>query len=98
MPIHDWTLEESLSALVMQAELLLVTRNATAIRHYRPLLLRGANLIESRRDTTTNMFLVGVAANLLAPSFGGWRLPNGRRAHAYMCGISVTYVAALNRL
>ena len=31
VPIHDWTLEETLSAVVMQAELLVITRNTSAI-------------------------------------------------------------------
>lgn len=152
MPIHDWTIEETLSALVMQAELLLISRNMTLVSAMLPLFLRTSNLLESRRDSTTNMFLTGlvcifrtmpvhalafvpplsplrplvfvcfspchphcsrwhpvlpisswapnttgVASNLLAPSFGAWRLPSGRRAWAYMCGISVTYTAALNR-
>jgi hypothetical protein len=82
----------------MQSELLLVTRNMSDIEHYLPLFLRTSNLLESRRDTTTNLFLCGPACNLLAPSFGGWALPNGRHAHAYMTGLSVTYAAALNRL
>jgi hypothetical protein len=34
---------------------------------------------------------------LLAPSFAGWKLGNGKYEHAYMTGISVSYIAALNR-
>ena len=99
VPIHDWTLEESLSALVMQAELLLITRNASGIRVFLPLFLRTSNLIESRRDPATSMttFLSGPSSNLLAPSFAGWRLDNGRHAWSYLTGITITYSAALDR-
>jgi hypothetical protein len=61
VPIHDWTLEETLSGVVMQAELLLVTRNISAIKRFLPLSLRTSNLIESRRDPAMGMqtFLSG---------------------------------------
>ena len=51
VPLHDWTIEESLSAVVMQAELLLVTRNITAVREFFPLFLRTAALLEGRRHS-----------------------------------------------
>ncbi len=98
MPIHDWTLEETLSAIIMQSELLLISRNLSAAAVFESMFLRTSNLIESRRDTTVNMFLTGPSTNLLAPSFAGWKLDNGVYAHAYMTGISVSYIAALNRL
>ena len=59
VPIHDWTLEESLSAVIMQAELLLMSRNETGMAHFLPLFMRTLNLIESRRDTVRNLFLSG---------------------------------------
>ena len=62
--IHDWTLEETLSAVMMQAELLLISRNTSAISQFLPLFLRTSNLIESRRDTTVNMFLTGPSTNV----------------------------------
>ena len=98
--IHDWALEETLSSVVMQAELLLTSRNRTAIREFLPYFLRVSNLLESRRDPATGMtlFLSGVASNLLAPSFGAWKLDNGRAAWSYLTGISVTYSAALDRV
>jgi hypothetical protein len=37
-------------------------------------------------------FLSGPSSNLLAPSFGGWTLDNGRHAWSWMTGISVTCV------
>ena len=65
MPIHDWTIEETLSALVMQAELLLISRNMTLVSAMLPLFLRTSNLLESRRDSTTNMFLTGLVCIFL---------------------------------
>ena len=100
VPIHDWTLEETLSGLVMQSELLLISRNMSAIIEFLPKALRTSNLIEGRRDAATGMqtFLSGPSSNLLAPSFGGWTLDNGRHAWSYMTGISVTYSGALKKL
>ena len=94
MPAHDWTLEETLSAVVMQAEVLLVTRNVSDIEHFLPLFLRTSNLLESRRDAATNMetFLSGPSSNLLAPSFGGWPLDNGEHAWSYLSGELVCWV------
>jgi hypothetical protein len=90
-------LEETLSAIIMQAELLLISRNETAMAQFLPQFLRTSNLIESRRDTTCNMFLSGPSTNLLAPSFAGWKLDNGKYEHAYLAGLSISYIAALNR-
>ena len=172
VPIHDWTLEETLSGVVMQAELLLISRNVSAMAVFLPQSLRTSNLVEGRRDAATGMqvglssvprrtpwrtagdtstarfraagarrggvgaafehghgarmharreskegaqphplrccccflflppqmFLSGPSSNLLAPSFGGWALDNGRHAWSYMTGISVTYSAALIKL
>lgn len=96
VPQHDWTMEESLSAVVMQAEMLLVGRNTSAMAHFMPLFLRTCEMLEARRDQATGYttFLTGPGSNLLAPSFGGG--PNGTRSH--LSGVSVTYTAALNRL
>jgi hypothetical protein len=99
VPIHDWTLEETLSGVVMQAELLVINRNLTAIEWNLPRFLRTFNLIEGRRDFAAGglLFLSGPSSNLLAPSFGGWPLDNGRHAWSWMTGIPVTYAAALIR-
>lgn len=96
VPLHDWTMEESLSAVVMQAEMLLVSRNKTGIAHFMPLFLRTCEMLEGRRHAQTGYttFLTGPGSNLLAPSFGGG--PNG--SWSYLSGVSVTYTAALNRL
>ena len=96
--LHDWGMEFTAAGLLMQSELLLIGRDTQAIARYLPKLERCANFIETRRDPTNNLFLAGAAANLLAPSFAGWRKPDGSYGKAYLTGLSVTYVAALNRL
>lgn len=96
--IHDWGMEFTAAGLVMQTELLLIGRDATAIAHYLPLLRRCANFIESRRDPENNLFLAGPAGNLLAPSYAGWKKPDGTYGKAYLAGLSITYIAALDRL
>src|SRR6266496_3642243 len=42
--------------------------------------------------------LAGPAGNLLAPSYAGWRRPDGTYSQAYLAGLSITYLAALDRL
>lgn len=96
--IHDWVLEHTAAGLVNQAELLLIDRDPTAIQKYLPSLRRCANFIESRRDPKNNLFLAGAAANLLGPSYAGWKKPDGTYDKAYLTGLSVTYIAALDRL
>ena len=53
VPIHDWTLEETLSGVVMQSELLLISRNMSAIKNFLPHALRTSNLIEGRMQLPT---------------------------------------------
>ncbi len=96
--IHDWGLEFTAAGLLMQAELLLISRDTEAIKHYLPMLQRCAAFIESRRDPKNNLFLAGPAATLLAPGDGGCLRPDGTRGPAYLAGLSVTYIAALDRL
>ncbi len=96
--IHDWGLEFTAAGVVLQSELLLISRNQQAIDHYLPLLERSANFLNTRRDPKNNLFLAGPAANLLAPSYAGWRQPDGTFRKAYLAGLSITYIAALNRL
>ena len=69
-----------------------------AIARYLPKLERCAAFIETRRDPTNNLFLAGPAGNLLAPSYAGWRRPDGTYDKAYLTGLSITYLAALDRL
>ncbi len=96
--IHDWGMEFTAAGLMLQSELLLISRDNQAIGRYLPKLERCANFIETRRDPTNNLFLAGPAGNLLAPSFAGWKKPDGTYGKAYLAGLSVTYIAALERL
>lgn len=95
---HDWGMEFTAAGVVMQAELLLISRDAQQIDKYIPHLERAANFIETRRDPKTGLYLGGVACNLLAPSFGGYLKPDGTRGMAFHAGLQVTYIAALDRL
>lgn len=96
--IHDWGMEFTAAGLLMQSELLLISRDEPAVSRYLPKLERCANFIETRRDPTNNLFLAGPAGNLLAPSYAGWKKPDGTYGQAYLTGLSVTYIAALDRL
>lgn len=96
--IHDWGMEFTAAGLVLQSELLLTTRDPQAIAKYLPKLRRCVGFIESRRDPSNNLFLAGPAGNLLAPSYAGWRKPDGTYDKAYLTGLSITYIAALERL
>jgi hypothetical protein len=96
--IHDWGLEFTAAGILLQSELLLISRDVKAIAHYLPRLERSANFLETRRDPRNNLFLAGPAANLLAPSYAGWKRPDGSYGKAYLAGLSITYIAALDRL
>lgn len=96
--MHDWGMEFTAAGLLMQSELLLIGRDSAAIEQYLPKLERCAKFIETRRDPTNNLFLAGPAGNLLAPSFAGWKRPDGTYGKSYLTGLSITYIAALDRL
>lgn len=96
--MHDWGMEFTAAGIVLQSEALLINRDAKAIARFLPLLERAANFIESRRDPKNNLFLAGPAGNLMAPSYAGWRRPDGSYGQAYLAGLSITYIAALDRL
>lgn len=96
--IHDWAVEFTAAGIVLQAEMLLISRDEAKIAHYLPMLERCAEFIESRRDPANDLFLAGPAANLLAPSYAGWKRPDGTYDRAYLTGLSVSYIAALDRL
>ncbi|MBN2477567.1 MAG: hypothetical protein JXB62_23370 [Pirellulales bacterium] len=95
---HDWGIEFTAAGLLMQAELLLVGRDGHAIDRYLSRLRRSADFIESRRDPQNNLFLAGPAGNLLAPSYAGFQKADGTYGKAYLAGLSITYIAALDRL
>lgn len=96
--IHDWGVEFTAAGIVLQSELLLISRDPAALAYYLPKLERSANFIETRRDPATNRFFAGPAGNLLAPSYAGWQKPDGTFGQAYLSGLSVTYIAGLDRL
>jgi hypothetical protein len=78
--------------------LLSISRDPEALQQYLPLLERCANFIETRRDPQKNLFWAGPAGNLLAPSYAGYRRPDGTYDKAYLVGLGITYIAALDRL
>ena len=96
--IHDWGMEFTAAGALMQSEVLLVNRDRAALLQYLPKLERCASFIESRRDAKNNLFLAGPAGNLLAPSYAGCKRPDGTYGMAYLAGLSVTYIALLDRL
>ncbi len=96
--IHDWGMEFTAAGLLLQSELLLISRDRDALAHYLPLLERCAAFIETRRDPMQNLFWAGPAGNLLAPSYAGGKRPDGTYGKAYLVGLSITYIAALDRL
>lgn len=95
--IHDWGMEFTAAGIVLQSELLLINRDRPAIEHYVPMLERSANFIETRRGEN-GLLLAGAAGNLLAPSYAGWKKPDGSYGMAYLTGLSITYIAGLDRL
>lgn len=96
--MHDWGMEFTAAGIVLESELLLVQRDKQAIAHYLPLLERSADFIESRRDPANNLFWAGPAGNLLAPSYAGCKNADGSFGKAYLAGLSITYIAGLDRL
>ncbi|MGB5745722.1 MAG: hypothetical protein WBM69_01995, partial [Desulfobacterales bacterium] len=96
--MHDWFYEATAACLVMQAEILLVNRDKKALEQYLPKMERACNFIERTRDQKNNLFLVGPACNLLAPSYGGVKQPDGTFGKGYLAGLSITYLAALDRM
>ena len=98
--IHDWGFGFTAAGIIMQSELLLISRNTDSIKKYLPLLENSAEFIDSRRDAERNIFLTGTAGNLLAPSYAGTgkMLPDGTYEKAYLSEISINYIAGLTRL
>lgn len=96
--IHDWGMEFTAAGGLLQSELLLISRDRVAMARYLPKLERCADFVESRRDPDNDLFRVGPAGNLLAPSYAGYRRPDGTYGMAYLTGLSVTTIAFLDRL
>ncbi len=95
---HEWFYEATAAGVVMQSEILLVNHDLKACEHYLPKMERACDFIEKTRDPKNNLFLVGPACNLLAPSYGGVRQPDGSFGKGYLAGLSITYLAALDRM
>jgi hypothetical protein len=95
---HDWGMEFTAAGVILKAEELLISRDAKAIARYLPMLERSVNFIETRRDPRNNLFWVGTAGNLMAPSYAGYRKPDGTYDKAYLAGLSITYIAGLDRV
>ncbi|MCX6922411.1 MAG: hypothetical protein NT154_04235, partial [Verrucomicrobia bacterium] len=98
LKVHDWFYEATAAGVLIQAEILLVSRDAKALEYYLPKMERACNFIEKARDPKNNLFLVGPACNLLAPSYGGVRQPDGSFGKGYLAGLSITYLATLDRM
>ena len=98
MSVHDWFYEGTAPGVVMEAEILLRNHDISAVKKYLPNMERACECIEKTRDSKNNLFLVGPAANLLAPSYGGVKQPDGTFGKGYLAGLSITYTAALDRM
>jgi len=96
--LHDWFYEATAAGVVMQAEILLTGHDLKNTLNYLPKMERACDCIERTRDPKNNLFLVGAACNLLAPSYGGIKQEDGTLAKAYLSGLSITYLAALDRM
>ena len=96
--IHDWFYEGTAAGVIMQAEILLTTRNRKDLARYLPKMDRACNFIELTRDRDNNLFLVGPASNLLAPSYGGIKQADGTFGKGYLAGLSITYLGAVERM
>ena len=98
--IHDWVFGFTAAGIILQSELLLIKRDKAAIDRYLPLLEQCVDFIDSRRDSVKNIFLVGTAGNLLAPSYAGSgkQMADGTFEPAYLTEISINYLAGLNRM
>lgn len=98
MRVHEWFYEATAAGVVIQGEILLAGRDRAAIEKYLPKMRRACDFIEQARDPKNQLFLVGPACNLLAPSYGGVRQPDGTFGKGYLAGLSITYLAALDRM
>ena len=95
---YDWFYEATAAGVLITAEMLLFDRNSELIAKYVPLMKRSVNHIETVR-AENDLFLVGPACNLLAPSYGGsFNEETGEEGKGYLTGISITYSAALKKL
>ena len=93
-----WYGSATAAGVVMQAEILLANRDTNAMARYLPKMEKACDVIERTRDPQNHLFLVGPACNLLAPSYGGVKQPDGTFGEGYLAGLSITYLAAMDRM
>ena len=95
--IHDWFYETTAAQILIQSDIILREHSVEKALKYIPLMERSSNFIEGARDKNNNLFLVGPACNLLAPSYGGsFNESTGEIEKGYLTGLSITYAAALS--
>ncbi|MBT4401136.1 MAG: hypothetical protein HN686_19160 [Bacteroidetes bacterium] len=95
---YDWYYGGALAGIILESERLLVSQDVSEIKKRLPQLKRIAAFVDERRDKETNLIKGGRSSNLLAPSFGGVKQPDGSYDTAYLTELSVNYVAGLDRL
>jgi hypothetical protein len=77
--IHDWFMEATAAGVLLQSELLLISRDEKGDRVATCRSSSGRpTSSKTRRDPKTGLYLGGPACNLLAPSFAGWKNPTAR--------------------
>jgi len=97
--LHDWFYEAAAAQVMIQCDLLLRGHSAKEALQYLPLMERSCAFIERTRDPKNDLFLVGPASNLLAPSYGGsYDKKTGEIGKGYLTGLSITYAGALKLL
>ena len=77
---------------------MLIGRDAKAMAHYLP-KLRAVRQLHRDAPRSEEQALPGRTGRQPAgPSYAGWKKPDGTLGKAYLAGLSITYIAALDRL
>ena len=97
--IHDWGMEFT-AAGVRHAGRTAAHQPRRGGHRPLPAEARAVRRTSSNRAATrrTTCSSPAPAGNLLAPSYAGWKKPDGTYDKAYLAGLSITYIAALDRL
>ena len=97
--IHDWGMEFTAAGVVMQAELLLISRDQAAIAKYLPRLERFAELHRvAPRSARTTCFWPARRATCWHRATRDARSPTAPTTRPISPGLSITYIAGLDRL
>lgn len=91
--IYDWGYNFAAAGVILQSQLILISRDQQKVKKYLPLLERSMTFVLRRWDPKRKAFLVGASANLLAPSYKG-----DQGGQAYLAETSVLMVSATDRL